>query len=62
MTRVQGYVQYVEYISFVKAMDGLRGMKLVYFDTEEGKAYAANVRVSCFLSFLSGSLVESGGF
>ncbi|XP_022326249.2 uncharacterized protein LOC111126129 isoform X2 [Crassostrea virginica] len=40
------YVQYKEYISFVKAMDSLRGMKLLYIaDDEEEKAYTANMRV-----------------
>lgn len=38
------YVQYVEYIGFMKAMDALRNMKLVHID-EEGKAFAANIKV-----------------
>ncbi|XP_046380469.1 A-kinase anchor protein 17A-like [Haliotis rufescens] len=38
------YVQFKEYISFVKAMDALRGMKLMNKD-EEGKALTANIKV-----------------
>lgn len=38
------YVQYKEYIGFVKAMDSLRGMKLMY-KTPEGRAFAANIKV-----------------
>lgn len=40
----EAFVQYKEYISFVKAMDALRGMKLLYKDTDD-KAYTANIRV-----------------
>lgn len=40
------YVQYKEYISFVKAMDSLRGMKLLYIaDDEEEKAYTSCIKV-----------------
>ena len=39
----EAFVQYKEYISFVKAMDALRGMKLLF--KEDGKAYTANLKV-----------------
>ncbi|KAK7097145.1 A-kinase anchor protein 17A-like [Littorina saxatilis] len=38
------YVQYKDYISFVKAMDAMRGMKLLYKEDED-KALTANIRV-----------------
>ncbi|XP_064482278.1 A-kinase anchor protein 17A-like [Ornithodoros turicata] len=38
------YIQYEEYMGFVRAMDSLRGMKLV-LKTSDGKAYAANIKV-----------------
>ncbi|KAL8617041.1 hypothetical protein ACOMHN_014212 [Nucella lapillus] len=38
------YVQFKEYIGFVKAMDALRGMKLMYKEDEE-KAHTANIKV-----------------
>ncbi|MBN3309364.1 A-kinase anchor protein 17A [Amia ocellicauda] len=41
----EGYVQFQEYIGFVKAMDGLRGMKLMYRG-EDGKAVACNMKVT----------------
>ncbi|KAL2081699.1 hypothetical protein ACEWY4_023552 [Coilia grayii] len=41
----EAYVQYQEYIGFVKAMDTLRGMKLMY-KGEDGKAIACNVKVN----------------
>lgn len=41
----EAYVQYQEYIGFVKAMDTLRGMKLMY-KGEDGKAIACNVKVT----------------
>ncbi|XP_033864305.1 A-kinase anchor protein 17A-like [Acipenser ruthenus] len=40
----EGYVQYQEYIGFVKAMDALRGMKLMFIG-EDGKAVACNIKV-----------------
>ncbi|XP_064637629.1 A-kinase anchor protein 17A-like isoform X2 [Lineus longissimus] len=39
----EAYVQFMEYISFVKAMDALRGMKLMY-KGDDGKALTANVK------------------
>ncbi|XP_062595118.1 A-kinase anchor protein 17A-like, partial [Saccostrea cucullata] len=40
------YVQYKDYISFMKAMDSLRGMKLLYImEDDEKKAYTANIKV-----------------
>ncbi|XP_074649979.1 A-kinase anchor protein 17A-like [Tubulanus polymorphus] len=38
------YVQFKEYISFVKAMDTLRGMKMMHIG-EDGKASSASVKV-----------------
>ncbi|XP_076447043.1 uncharacterized protein LOC143284250 [Babylonia areolata] len=38
------YVQFKEYIGFVKAMDALRGMKLLYKE-DETKANTANIKV-----------------
>jgi arginine/serine-rich splicing factor 17 len=39
----EGYVQFKEYICFVKAMDALRGMKLLH--KEGDRAYTANIKV-----------------
>ena len=39
------YVQYKEYIGFVKAMDAMKGMKLMR-KTEDDKAYTAEIKVS----------------
>ncbi|XP_049836876.1 A-kinase anchor protein 17A-like isoform X2 [Schistocerca gregaria] len=39
----EAYIQYKEYICFVKAMDSLRGMKLLY--KEGDRAYTANIKV-----------------
>ncbi|MBN3320509.1 AK17A protein, partial [Atractosteus spatula] len=41
----EAYVQYQEYIGFVKAMDALRGMKLMY-NGEDGKAVACNIKIT----------------
>ncbi|XP_018598588.2 A-kinase anchor protein 17A [Scleropages formosus] len=41
----EAYVQYEEYAGFVKAMDALRGMKLMY-KGEDGKALACNIKVT----------------
>lgn len=38
------YVQFKEYVSFMKAMDALRGMKLIYKDDE--KIFSAGIKVS----------------
>ncbi|OWF45803.1 A-kinase anchor protein 17A-like [Mizuhopecten yessoensis] len=40
----EAFVQFKEYIGFVKAMDSLRGMKLLYIGEDE-KAYTANIKV-----------------
>nr|KAG5698869.1 hypothetical protein BaRGS_019721 [Batillaria attramentaria] len=40
----EAFVQFKEYISFVKAMDALRGMKLL-FKEDENKALTANIKV-----------------
>ncbi|OCT94097.1 A-kinase anchor protein 17A [Xenopus laevis] len=41
----EAHVQYKEYVGFVKAMNALRGMKLMY-KGEDGKAVACNIKVS----------------
>uniref|UniRef100_A0A674CL92 A kinase (PRKA) anchor protein 17A n=1 Tax=Salmo trutta TaxID=8032 RepID=A0A674CL92_SALTR len=41
----EAYVQYQEYDGFAKAMDTLRGMKLMY-KGEDGKAVACNIKVT----------------
>ncbi|XP_044860376.1 A-kinase anchor protein 17A [Mauremys mutica] len=41
----EAYVQYHEYAGFIKAMNALRGMKLMY-KGDDGKAVACNVKVS----------------
>eukprot|EP00095_Tigriopus_kingsejongensis_P001020 maker-scaffold2058_size21661-snap-gene-0.8 protein:Tk01020 transcript:maker-scaffold2058_size21661-snap-gene-0.8-mRNA-1 annotation:"hypothetical protein HELRODRAFT_62550" len=41
----EAYVQYKEYIGFVKAMNSLKGMKLLYQDRYEERAWVANVVV-----------------
>lgn len=39
----EGYIQYQEYVCFVKAMDALRGMKLLH--KEGDKAFTASIKV-----------------
>nr|XP_006135913.1 A-kinase anchor protein 17A [Pelodiscus sinensis] len=41
----EAYVQYHEYVGFIKAMNALRGMKLMY-KGDDGKAVACNIKVS----------------
>ncbi|XP_028935419.1 A-kinase anchor protein 17A [Ornithorhynchus anatinus] len=41
----EAYVQYREYAGFVRAMNALRGMKLMY-KGDDGKAVACNIKVS----------------
>lgn len=41
----EGYLQYQDHTGFVKAMDSLRGMKLM-FKGEDGKAVACNIKVT----------------
>ncbi|XP_051564362.1 A-kinase anchor protein 17A [Myxocyprinus asiaticus] len=41
----EGYVQYQDHTGFVKAMDSLRGMKLM-FKGDDGKAVACNIKVT----------------
>ena len=40
----EAFVQYKTYISYVKAMDGLRGMRLLYKEDKD-KAYTATIKV-----------------
>lgn len=44
----EAYVQYQEYCGFTKAMDTLRGMKLM-LKGEDGKAVACNIKVGIYL-------------
>ncbi|NXD67534.1 AK17A protein, partial [Eolophus roseicapillus] len=47
----EAYVQYQEYAGFIKAMNALRGMKLMY-KGDDGKAVACNIKVrNCRLLF-----------
>ncbi|XP_005999954.1 A-kinase anchor protein 17A [Latimeria chalumnae] len=41
----EAYIQYQEYVGFVKAMNALRGMKLM-FKGDDGKAMACNIKVA----------------
>ncbi|KAK7169589.1 hypothetical protein R3I93_005539 [Phoxinus phoxinus] len=41
----EGYVQYLDHTGFVKAMDSLRGMKLM-LKGDDGKAVACNIKVT----------------
>ncbi len=49
------YIQYKEYIGFVKAMNSLKGMKLLYKDRYEERAWTANIKVSVLLYYSSGN-------
>lgn len=50
----EGYVQYKEYVCFVKAMDALRGMKLLH--KEGDKAFTASIKV-CYSSLVLNHVV-----
>ena len=41
----EAYIQFNEYIGFVKAMNSLKGMKLLYKDRYEERAWVANIKV-----------------
>ena len=41
----EAYIQYKEYIGFVKAMNSLKGMKLLNKDRHEERSWAANIKV-----------------
>lgn len=49
----EAYVQYQEYDGFIKAMDSMRGMKLM-LKGDDGKAVACNIKV------LKGTQLEFG--
>ena len=38
------FIQYKEYIGFVKAMNSLKGMKLLYKDRYENDTFVANIK------------------
>ena len=44
------YIQFKEYVGFVKAMNAFKGMKLLFKDRYEDKAWVANIKVSRGLS------------
>ena len=47
------FVQFKEYIGFVKAMNSLKGMKLLYKDRHEDRAWTADIEVStAYLHYL----------
>eukprot|EP00096_Caligus_rogercresseyi_P008316 TRINITY_DN2694_c0_g2_i1.p1 TRINITY_DN2694_c0_g2~~TRINITY_DN2694_c0_g2_i1.p1 ORF type:complete len:425 (+),score=121.92 TRINITY_DN2694_c0_g2_i1:52-1326(+) len=39
------FIQYKEYIGFIKAMNSLKGMKLLYKDRNEEKSWVSNIKV-----------------
>ena len=41
----EAYIQYKEYIGFVKAMNSLKGMKILRKDKDEDRSWVANVKV-----------------
>ena len=43
----EAYVQFKEYIGFVKAMNSLKGMKLLFKDKYEERAWCSNIKVFC---------------
>lgn len=47
----EAYVQFKEYFCFVKAMDALRGMKLIQID-QDGKMFSASIKVSMVIIYL----------
>ena len=54
----EAYVQFKEYISFVKAMDALRGMKLLYKEDDD-KALSANIKVREGVGVVSSQFASS---
>ena len=42
----QAFIQYKEYIGFVKAMNSLKGMKILYKDKYEERSWVANIKAS----------------
>ena len=46
----EAYIQYKEYIGFVKAMNSLKGMKLLRKDKDEDRSWVANVKVVFYFS------------
>ena len=45
------FVQFKEYIGFVKAMNSLKGMKLLYKDRYEDRSWVANIKVWVYYEF-----------
>ena len=41
----EAYIQFKEYIGFVKAMNSLKGMKLLFKDKYEERSWVANIKV-----------------
>ena len=46
----EAYIMFKEYIGFVKAMNSLKGMKLLYKDRYEDRAWVANIKVSEYIA------------
>ena len=42
----EAYIQFKEYIGFVKAMNSLKGMKLLFKDKYEERSWVANIKAS----------------
>ena len=42
----EAFIMFNEYIGFVKAMNSLKGMKLLYKDRYEDRAWVANIKVN----------------
>ena len=43
------YIQYKEYIGFVKAMNSLKGMKLLFKDRYDDDIFVANIKAGHFV-------------
>ena len=48
----EAYIQYKEYIGFVKAMNSVKGMKLLFKDRYEERSWVANIKVTLSTSLL----------
>ena len=44
----EAYIQFKEYIGFVKAMNSLKGMKMLFKDRYEDRSWVANIKVVYF--------------
>ena len=53
------YIQYKEYIGFVKAMNSLKGMKLLYKDRYDDDIFVANIKVISLILHLKYHFLNS---